>query len=343
MITATRALDTGAFVIDRMREQPRRRREREQLAQTARRAYLAAGGSSPTGGEWVWNSHRATWIRKDSVVKVARGAYGETSLRRDLAVRTHIHTDPTTASWKHQVARTYWAGDCLGRFTVVEQRLPGAQLVDLMHDTGVLAKVVDELSELRRSTSHQVVADDRLFSWFQGPAWTVSGILRRWGDRRAADTVTAWAADTAAAMQGCTCRVALVHGDLWPGNILLRHGSVAGLIDWDQAAFHDAALHDVLHLTVYPAVRGRGLDLGLVIREALTDRTTKGELGELLRGSGVTQDCRDVGMSLRNALIWYWLRHVARMAREPGHANNPRWVANNVVAVATALEEGERK
>lgn len=343
MITATRALDTGTFVIDRMREQPRRRREREDLARTARQAYLEAGGCSPTGGEWVWNSHRATWVRKDAVVKVARGAYGETSLRRDLAVRTHIHTDPGTASWKHQVARTYWAGECLGRFVVVEERLPGVSLVGLMHDTGVLARAVYELSEIRQSTSHRVHADDRLFTWFQGPASTVSGILQRWGDRRGADAVTGWAAETAYALQGSTCQVSLVHGDLWPGNILLHQGAVAGLIDWDQAAFHDAALHDVLHLTVYPAAQERGLDLGLVIREVLTDRTTKGDLGALLRSRGVEQDCRDVGMALRDALIWYWLRHIARMSREPGHANNPRWVANNVVAVAAAIEEGERK
>lgn len=341
MITATRALDTGTFVIDRMREQPRRRRERDELAQTARLAYLEAGGSAPTGGDWVWNSHRATWIRRNAVVKVARGPYGETSLRRDLAVRTHIHTDPATASWKAQVARTYWAGECLGRFAVVEERLPGVPLVDLMHDTGVLSTVADELAEIRRTTTHQVIADDRLFTWFQGPASTVSGVLRRWGDRRAADAVTAWAADAAGAMQGRTCRVALVHGDLWPGNVLLQGPSVSGLIDWDQAAFHDAALHDVLHLTLFPVAKERRLDLGLVIREALTDRTTKGELGGLLRERGIDHDCRDVGMSLRNALIWYWLRHVARMAREPGHANNPRWVANNVVAVATAIEVGD--
>lgn len=337
MITATRALDTGAFVIDRMREQPRRKREQEELARTARNAYQEAGGSWPTGGEWEWNSHRATWILRGAVVKVARCPYGETSLRRDLAVRAHIHTDPATASWKDKVARTYWAGDSLGRFTVVEERLPGASLLDLMHDTGVLSEVLEELSAIRRTTAHEVIADDRLFCWFQGPASTVSGVLQRWGNRRAADAVTGWANDAAASMQGASCRVGLVHGDLWPGNVLLQRGSVSGVIDWDQSACHDAALHDVLHLTVYPLTKELGVDLGLVIREALTDRTTKGELAELLRARGIEDDCRDVGMSYRNALIWYWLRHVARMSREPGHANNPRWVSRNVMTVASVI------
>ena len=32
----------------------------------------------------------------------------------------------------------------------------------------------------------------------------------------------------------------VLHGDCWPGNLLWRDGRLAGVIDWEEAAFGDA-------------------------------------------------------------------------------------------------------
>lgn len=37
-------------------------------------------------------------------------------------------------------------------------------------------------------------------------------------------------------------RSVLVHGDLWPGNVLMRDGTVSGLVDWTMGAVGDPAL-----------------------------------------------------------------------------------------------------
>ena len=37
-------------------------------------------------------------------------------------------------------------------------------------------------------------------------------------------------------------RPTLVHGDLWPGNVLMRDGSLSGLVDWTRGAIGEAAL-----------------------------------------------------------------------------------------------------
>ncbi|HEY7325543.1 MAG TPA: phosphotransferase [Streptosporangiaceae bacterium] len=34
-------------------------------------------------------------------------------------------------------------------------------------------------------------------------------------------------------------RPVLLHGDFWPGNVLWRHGAIAGVIDWEDATFGD--------------------------------------------------------------------------------------------------------
>lgn len=344
IMNASKALDVGVFVVERVTEPPRRRREREDLARVARAAYADAGGQPTETGRWLWTPHRATWICQDAVVKVARGRYGEWSLRQDESIRSRIECDPAVRGWSDVVAATWCSGEDAGRYVVVEERLPGSSLEPVSGDRALLDGIAEQLDEVHRTTYHHITADgNRLMTWFNGPAVTVSALLDRWGHAGLARNVRAWADRTAERVAGRPSRVCLVHGDLWPGNVLAQGGDVTGLIDWDQAAPHDAALHDILHFALYPAARERRSDLGLVIREALVEDQGKGELEKVLRQRRFAESCQDIGLGSRDALIWYWLRHTARMSAEPGHANNPRWVHRNVVAVASSLNMGRKK
>ncbi len=345
IMNASKALDVGSFVVERVSEPRRRLREREDLARVSREAYVDAGGQPDETGTWLWTPHRATWICRDAVVKVARGTYGEWSLRQDESIRSRIHCDPAVRGWSDTVADTRWSGDRDGRYVVVEDRLPGTSLEAAPYDDrGLLDGIADQLAEVHRTTGHLLTADgNRLMTWFCGPAATLSALLERWGHGGPAGDLRTWADRAAEHLGGRLSRVCLVHGDLWPGNVLARDGVVTGLIDWDQAAPHDAALHDILHFALYPTARERRSDLGLLVREALVNDEEEGELGKVMRQPRFEESCRDIGMGSRDALIWYWLRHTARMSAEPGHANNPRWVSRNVVAVASAIKVGRQQ
>jgi hypothetical protein len=84
------------------------------------------------------------------------------------------------------------------------------------------------------------------------------------------------------------------------------------------------------------------VDLGLLIRRLLMGRDDDPDLAAAVARSGLGSLLPHTGMTERDALVWYWLRHVDRMTREPGHATNPRWISNNVVAVATTIHQGRR-
>ena len=50
------------------------------------------------------------------------------------------------------------------------------------------------------------------------------------------------------------------NGDLWPENLLVREGRLAGVIDWANAAFGDPIYEFLLLFFLRPEMRGRGLE-----------------------------------------------------------------------------------
>jgi len=50
------------------------------------------------------------------------------------------------------------------------------------------------------------------------------------------------------------------NGDLWPDNLIVREGQLAGVIDWALAGFSDPLFEFLLPFFLRPALRGRGIE-----------------------------------------------------------------------------------
>lgn len=50
------------------------------------------------------------------------------------------------------------------------------------------------------------------------------------------------------------------NGDLWPDNLIVRDGRLAGIIDWTWAGFSDPVFEFLLPFFLRPALRGRGIE-----------------------------------------------------------------------------------
>ena len=50
------------------------------------------------------------------------------------------------------------------------------------------------------------------------------------------------------------------NGDLWPDNLIVRDGQLAGVIDWALAGFSDPIFEFLLPFFLRPALRGRGIE-----------------------------------------------------------------------------------
>lgn len=80
---------------------------------------------------------------------------------------------------------------------------------------------------------------DRLDRWLDDPHWSAGDLLDLAAVRRVASSSREVAAPEADG--GGEVEPSFVHGDLLPGNLLLRRGRLAALIDWGSAANADPA------------------------------------------------------------------------------------------------------
>jgi hypothetical protein len=124
-----------------------------------------------------------------------------------------------------------------------------------------------------------------------------------------------------------------VHGDFWPGNVLLRPDEhrVTGIVDWDLAAPRELPLLDVLHLILYSRRVRFGRELGDVVRAAIDD--PKWDPAERRLIEEQTDGAPGAQLSDRSAILLTWLRHVSIFSSVAGHGANAVWIRNNIETI----------
>ena len=127
------------------------------------------------------------------------------------------------------------------------------------------------------------------------------------------------------------------HGDFWYENLLVNSGRLTGVIDWDSAGPGRFPLLDLLHLRLSAHRAVPGYRWGSALLDVLMPWADGGadDLGR--------RYCEDLGLStrptvLRALVVAYWLDWLHyQFDRYADRATRSRWIANNVVKVAHAL------
>ena len=127
------------------------------------------------------------------------------------------------------------------------------------------------------------------------------------------------------------------HGDFWAPNLLVRHGRLSGVVDWDSAAPGRLPAIDLLHLEL-TAERERK-------REYIGEGVTRHHLA-WARGGGddvVRTYARRLGIHLgpellESLVLAYWLDRIAFELRVyADRTGRPVWMHNNIRLVLDAL------
>lgn len=267
------------------------------------------------------------------VVKMPCTTEAQESLRRQADVLAALHGDDRLDGWRAVVPRVVGQGEVNGRPYWVEEALPGtpaARMVRRGRAPELLELATQLIGQLHDRTSELSLLDaSTVAAWVDTPVEGLQAFCAMRTRRRPClEAVTRLRDELLESLTGRPTRTCWIHGDFWPGNLLVRGSDVTGVVDWDRASAFGLPLHDLVHLRVLARRLATGEELGDVVVHALRD----GPAAAL--GISADRVARWFGgLPARPAVLLYWLRHVSLFIDSEGHRDNPRWLRGNVERV----------
>ncbi|HJZ49133.1 MAG TPA: phosphotransferase [Roseiflexaceae bacterium] len=276
------------------------------------------------------------------VLKLPLTPDAERSTTGHRRVIVTLHEMSELRSFCAVVPRAISWGDWEGRPYYVETALSGVGAASLVHHQAEPVTMKQDAAHLIRqlhlATLRRRVVDDTLFARLAGddlallrqlaPSWPESALLLQKLDQFD-DLLRRQVA-------GCEMPFSWVHGDFWPGNLLIQPdaGTITGVVDWDRASADQIPLHDLLHLLAYERKMQRRSELGEEIVGYLLPAAFDQDERSLVKEAIWQLDLPASVEFFRAITLLYWLRFAAtNLSRYPAFRSDGRWLKNNVLLV----------
>jgi hypothetical protein len=278
------------------------------------------------------------------VLKLPHTREGVASLWRQREVQATIHDDPRLNDWRVVVPRPVAVGEIGGELYFAEQALAGHSALPLPTDADNRARLqaaaAVAIGALHRLTAASVVVDGKILSrWVDAPFGLIRSVAAhpsapsRHG--RAIERLRLELHDT---LEGRRLYVSWIHGDYWPGNLLLATDGATplGIIDWDRAGAEELPGHDLLHLLLQTRKFLHGANMTEI--ETLLSGGDPWTLEERAILDQARMAMPDDGIPGRVAGLLYWLRHTAATLRlYPHNARSHEYVSINIERVLESV------
>ena len=186
------------------------------------------------------------------VVKVPTSDVAARSVEREAARLTDLARRDLGAV-RGTVPRVVARLEHLGRPVLVTTALPGRSMLADYHAWGHTAR--------RRSVAADFAAAGAWLAAFhrssatsacraEGLAQVAEAISVRFRGRGGVAEDAAWVEGLRRRLAGFPVPACVVHGDFWPGNLLVRDGAVSGVIDWEMAVLDGPASRDLARFVI---------------------------------------------------------------------------------------------
>jgi aminoglycoside phosphotransferase (APT) family kinase protein len=281
------------------------------------------------------------------VLKLPHDPEGVASLRRQREVQAALHRDARLRDWRALIPKPLVEGQVGGDFFFSERALAGRsalrQLTDPQRSARIKAAAAVTITELHQRTSASVTVDERLLArWVDRPLGFIRSVASE--ANSAAGRHAAFERlrrELYEALEGRNVHVGWIHGDYWPGNLLLAGESETpvGIVDWDRAAAEELRWHDLFHLLVQTRKFLRGdaaVDVAAIL---LGEHPWTSDERTILDHARMAMP--DDRISDRAVGLLYWLRHTAgTLTLYPHNAGDDEYVSRNIDRVLERLEVG---
>ena len=262
------------------------------------------------------------------VVKIATSPAASAGLNRHADLLTWLGPELGASPSAARLPQVVYRGTYRGERVVVETGLHGSVATepasDRRLDPQVTAAALAAIAEIHRCTAVPTTLDRAVLRcWVDEPLEHLRR-LPAWA--AAPDTLDRLADALYESLTGRLVTAAVVHGDFWSGNVLVRTTAsgpeVTGLVDWENARRVGLPDTDLVHWWL----AGQPVELGAAVRSALVNPAwASAQLADL----PVTLP--NPQLAVEDTVLLTWLGHVsAGLARATRNPVSPMWVARNI-------------
>jgi hypothetical protein len=253
---------------------------------------------------------------------------GGERLNRESTVFTQLSDAALPEDVRSVLPRRLAAGQVRGCTFVVDALLPGQPAERFAKGPGwpaLQGAALAAVAALHHATASVRVGDDALVrDWVDAPVAVLAAVLKRFPQVTSPARLEAVREQITSALVGRDLTVCWVHGDFWPGNLLVDPASqrLTGIVDWDLAAPSELPIHDYLHLLLYRRRVIHGGEIGDIVSGLLSGRAaftsdeqqTLAGAAQSFWGSSGSSGSSGEAPPLRALLLLYWLRYVAAIS-----------------------------
>lgn len=264
--------------------------------------------------------------------------------QRQISVIETLHADDRLGEWRNLLPQIVAVGEIGEQAYRIEKMIPGVTALKLLSmpvsreviQTTAISSIVD--MHLRTATIN--VFDERLYeNWVSEPLEFISKVERTFLPFDSCkDILERVDSELRATFLGCSFTLSWIHGDYWPGNILMTGNgrSVTGIVDWETARPDGFPILDLMNFLISTRMIVERKELGEVIQNLLHRNDWSQHERELLDASGSSLYGDQIEM--RELLQLFWLGHVgSNLKKSKRFAHNQVWIAKNIKAVLETL------
>jgi aminoglycoside phosphotransferase (APT) family kinase protein len=275
-----------------------------------------------------------------ALLKLTASPEGKRALARETASLIALHADSRLGVWRELLPRPCAHGTIQGHDYRIDSVLTGHAVTRprAARASQLIREAAEKIAVLHEATATTVGGGPELAQrWVDAP---LRELLHRAGARPGLTArLELVGEELHDALDRGTFPATWIHGDYWLGNLLFGpNPSLTGIVDWETAAPLELPLHDLLHLLLYSRRIATGGELGQMLCDQLSWPRWSHAERAVLEGQRAWHGRG--GLTERQVLLLYWLRHAGIHARQQGTCVGLRyrlWERRNVLPVLASL------
>ena len=279
------------------------------------------------------------------ILYIPKSRLAHSNFEKRKAILALLQKEEKLEDWRDILPQVLYEGKFQRQLFWIEECLPGLSGIDVMQNAEnrqlILHSAINIIGYLHQKTERaQIVGETLLNKWVFEPLEEILSSRLIYVFRHSRSILKELGANLEKELHGKYFSIGWVHGDFWPGNILVdvQDSQVVGLVDWEDFEMDFPLSLDLVNMMVSMRRIENEKELGAIVVDLLKEEVWRPH--EQVIWDREEEKLNGNYVNLREALLLFWLHHIAiGLKKSWRYAVNPLWVYGNFVTVLKFLKK----